>query len=261
MELLLLAGAAFSAGLLGSPHCAGMCGGIIAAFNTQMPIGQRSQYVALYHLGRLTSYALLGLLVSLLGGLVLNQLQGVLWPRWLLAAAFILVGLMITGVAKLAFMERAGLQLWAKLAPVRQKLLPINTLPRAYGAGLMWGLLPCGLVYGALALVTTVNGPTAMLLMLCFGMGTLPVLLAMQPVLQRLQSGFVRKYVRMGLGLSWVLVGLWLLVFSMGGHDHSGHAGHKASIDHLHMNHAEPMKPIENMDHHQHMDHGQPMQH
>ncbi len=229
LAALLLA--ALSAGLLGSPHCMGMCGGIVTAFALSMPSAtatQKLKLTLLYHSGRLISYALLGLLAGGLGMAVLAPLHGTVWPRVLLAAALLLTGLLLLGLPLLGSLERVGARLWQRMAPVRQRLFPLHTAPRALAAGLLWGFLPCGLVYGAL-LTAAASGAalSGAAVMVVFGLGTLPLLLlsgtagqALGPQVRRLRPVF---------GALLLVAGVWTLWMPVVGHSrHGAHAhGHQ----------------------------------
>lgn len=264
-ELLWVA--ALAAGFLGSPHCLGMCGGIVTAFGMslqQLSATQRWRLTITYHVGRLLSYASLGLLIGWVGSAALAPLAQTFWPRGLVAAVLVVIGLSMLGLPLLNALERLGLRLWQALAPLRKRLFPLNTLPRALGAGLLWGLLPCGLVYGALLLAAT--GGTAMSgagLMLLFGLGTLPMLLLTGSVTQWLNQRIRRFKLRQINGVFLILAGLWTLSPLMMHGDHSQHMNHDMSqMDHSqHMNHDMSQMDHSQMNHdmsqmdHSHMNH------
>ncbi|HBL95963.1 MAG TPA: sulfite exporter TauE/SafE family protein, partial [Psychrobacter sp.] len=182
MTMALLA-AALLMGFFGSPHCLGMCGGLVTAFGLSMkdvsPTKRRA-LVATYHLGRLSSYALLGLLAGFIGTTVLEPLmKGNSLPRILLGAVLVFVGVTMLGAPFLNKLERFGMRFWQYLSPLRQKVFPLNTFPRALTAGLLWGFLPCGLVYGALLIAVVAHNPlSGAALMFVFGLGTVPMLVA-----------------------------------------------------------------------------------
>jgi sulfite exporter TauE/SafE len=91
----------------------------------------------------------------------------------------LILGLYLAGLSPLAaHFEAAGRSLWRRIQPLGQGLIPANTFPRALAVGALWGWIPCGLVYGVLA--TALLSGTAergALIMLAFGLGTLPNLL------------------------------------------------------------------------------------
>lgn len=209
---------AWLTGLLGGVHCVGMCGGIVAA--TALQGGTGGNRVALilgYNLGRLASYGVAGLLAGLLGSAALlsQHLLPVQQGLYLLAQGMlILLGLYLAGVPRsLAWVERAGGLLWRRIQPLLSRLLPITSPGRAIAAGMLWGWLPCGLVYSALILALA-QGSAADggLLMLAFGLGTLPNLLAMGWLAQRLRGLVNQPWLRRVAGLSVLAMGaagLW----------------------------------------------------
>jgi hypothetical protein len=137
-----------------------------------------------FNAGRVASYAAAGALAGILGGGA-GALLG-LWFDWQLAmqiaasVLLVLVGVHLAGVAApLAVLESLGRPLWRRIQPLAAKFMPFDTPGRAFVAGLAWGWLPCGLVYAALALAALAGGAVAgALVMLGFGLGTLPWLLA-----------------------------------------------------------------------------------
>lgn len=251
MNLFLLLSAGFMMGLLGSPHCLGMCGGIVSAFGISMrdvSAQKKVWLVATYHTGRLISYMALGAAAGVLGAAVLapfmthNSL-----PRILLGGAIIFSALLMLGLPVLKNIEKLGLGLWNKLAPVRAKVFPLTTTPKAMGAGLLWGLLPCGLVYGAIgvAVATGANGEQmgvshAVLFMLAFGLGTMPMLLATQTVVGFLQNTIKKFSLRKASGVLMLLSGLFVAVPAITHSHHGGHHGHDSHDKHhaTHNSHA-----------------------
>lgn len=204
-ELTLLS--AFIVGLLGGGHCVGMCGGIVGAVSLSLP-GQRSSfgYSLAYNAGRIASYTLAGLLVGLLGAssLILNHLFPVEKLLYLLASLMLVVlGLYLAGLWQgVLALEKAGSLLWRRLQPVSKNLLPLRTLPQAFVLGLVWGWLPCGLVYSVLvAALATGSARQGGLLMLAFGLGTLPTLIAMGMAAVRLKAFLQHVVVRRVSGL------------------------------------------------------------
>ncbi len=169
-------------GLLGSGHCIGMCGGIVAALSLSGPRQGGLGFQLLYHLGRITTYTGLGWLVGWLG-LAFAYTSGLReYGRWLLVAAdgfVILVGLGSAGtfrhlnVMKLEFPGAARmLSGWVRVA---RRLPPtLAALP----LGLLLGLLPCGFLYAVLLNAALSADPAVgALVMLGFGLGTVPSLL------------------------------------------------------------------------------------
>lgn len=196
--------ALFVVGLLGAGHCAGMCGGIVGALSLQSPGGAAAVVVHLaYHLGRIGSYVIAGLLAGLLGQAAGNllALQNVLY---LLASLMLIaMGLYLLGFTQfLAPLERGGQALWQRIQPLTKRFLPVRGIAQALPLGLLWGWLPCGLVYSALttALASGSAGQGA-LLMLAFGLGTLPNLLLAGLLLARFRRFAQDRAVRVVSGL------------------------------------------------------------
>lgn len=174
---------AFFLGLLSAWHCFGMCGGIVGALTLSLPPEKRGHwlkifpYVSAYNLGRLSSYALAGLLFGLGGEALMELMPGDAsqWFRIAFNSMVILLGFYLAGwLPRLALIEKVGTPLWKRLQPIGIKFLPVKSLPQAYLFGVIWGWIPCGLVYYALMLAFTqqelIQG---MWFMLMFGLGTL----------------------------------------------------------------------------------------
>ena len=209
--------AVFLVGLLGGTHCLGMCGGIVTALTVRMPRDRPRWSLHLaYHAGRITTYALAGALAGGLGSAAL-RLGGLLPVQVALyvVAQLMLValGLYLLGVPRyLGGFERAGRILWGRIQPAASALFPIRTPARGYAVGMLWGLLPCGLVYSVLV-TALVSGSAAggALVMLAFGAGTLPSLLAagtVFPALARTRGGQAARRVAGGIVVAFGLVGL-----------------------------------------------------
>lgn len=209
--------AIFVVGLLGGTHCIGMCGGIVTALTVQMPNDKPRWSLHLaYNFGRITTYAAAGALAGGVGSAAL-LLEGVVPVQVVLfvVAQLMLValGLYLLGVSRyLDVFERAGRVLWRRVQPAASALFPIRTAPRGYAVGLLWGLLPCGLVYSVLvtALVAG-SAASGALTMLAFGLGTLPSLLAVgavMPALQRFRRTEAVRRIAGGIVITFGLFGL-----------------------------------------------------
>lgn len=216
LELSLIS--AFLVGLLGGGHCAGMCGGIVSAVSLSLP-GQKPKvgYHFSYNAGRIASYALAGALAGLLGSssLFLNHLMPIEQILYLLANLMLVaLGLYLAGWWRGALvLERAGGTLWKHIQPWSKKFLPVRTWRQAFVLGLLWGWLPCGLVYSVLvAALATGAAWQGALLMLAFGLGTLPTLLAMGMAAVGLKQFLQKSWVRQGSGMLVLAFGLLGLV-------------------------------------------------
>ena len=136
--------AAFSMGLFGSPHCLGMCGGIVTAFGLSMQHvsdSKKNGLILTYHVGRLISYALLGLIASLVGVAIFQSIMSNSAPRIVLGAVLVLIGLAMLGLPLFNHLEKFGMRFWQSLAPLRKKVFPIDSFGKALFAGLLWGFL------------------------------------------------------------------------------------------------------------------------
>lgn len=203
--------AAVVAGLVGSPHCVGMCGAFAVLCGGRVPD------VAAWHLGRLTAYAALGALAGAFGSL----LPG---PSWVAAA--VSLGLMVWFAAGLAglvpeprFVIPGLRQLGSALAGNPAGML-------RYAFGIVNGFLPCGLVYTTLAIPVALGDPAAgALAMAAFGLGTTPVLSAVALGLRRIVARDIR--VRRLLAAAVLAASLWSVAMRQGivGGGHMQHGG------------------------------------
>lgn len=217
---------AFILGLLGGGHCLGMCGGLMGALTLAIPLKQRGRRLRLllaYNLGRVLSYAATGLLIGVLGWAVASS-PGATGLRVAAALLLIAMGFYLAGWwSGLTRIEQLGRGLWRLIQPVAGRLLPVSTVPRALLLGGLWGWLPCGLVYSTLLWAASQgNAVHSGLLMLAFGLGTWPILLATGLAAERSTALLRKRGVRMAGGLLVILFGLWTLP---GPHQHmlTGH--------------------------------------
>ncbi|MBN8452936.1 sulfite exporter TauE/SafE family protein [Accumulibacter sp.] len=202
-------------GLLGGTHCVGMCGGIVGALAMGAPA--RCSLLLAYNAGRILSYAAAGAIagalgeasIALAGQLPLRSLLYLLANLMLIA-----LGLYLLGFSNaLAFTERLGQKLWRHLQPLTRRYLPARGPLQAFPLGLLWGWLPCGLVYSALATALS-SGSAAQGagLMLAFGIGTLPNLLLAGLLAARLRAYTSRPALRMVAGVVVLGFGVWGLL-------------------------------------------------
>lgn len=210
-------------GLFGGVHCVGMCGGIVGALTLGVSPVSRHGVVSMlpyhlaYNLGRIASYTLAGALAGGLSGALfeltsVHQAQRVLQ---LFAGLFMVaLGLYLAGWWRgLARIERAGGVFWRCLEPLGRRFLPVTSPAQAFGVGLVWGWLPCGLVYSvlvwALASGSALDGA---LLLLSFGIGTLPTLLLMGVAAARIGRFVHRPWPRRIAGGLVMLFGVMMLM-------------------------------------------------
>ena len=227
---------AFLMGLFSTIHCIGMCGGIIGALSLSLPAQIRSDkprmlmFVTTYNLGRIVSYCLAGLIAGAIGTGVLASVgfdQGHEVLRVLGVAMMIAIGLYLAGwVPQLAVIEKIGVPVWRKLEPLGRRLLPVSSLPRALAYGLIWGWLPCGLVYFVLVWALTAgNAFQGAMTMLAFGLGTLPTLLATGFMTSWLTRFARSSTARQLVGLLIIAMAIGSLFLPMGDHM-QGHQHH-----------------------------------
>ena len=208
---------AFLVGLLGGVHCVGMCGGIVGALclglddglnkTAQQNFKKTFPFLLLYNTGRISSYTLAGILMGSVGwlGSHLFTLYSIQQTLEIIAAAFMLaLGLYIAGWWKgLAKIERWGSKvIWQRLEPIGRKFMPVRSYPHALFLGLVWGWLPCGLVYSVVIWTISTQSPLeGGLLMLSFGLGTLPNLLLMGVFASTLTQFIQQPWVRQVAGM------------------------------------------------------------
>lgn len=164
-----------------------------------------------YNAGRLASYAVLGFVVAAVGARFAGLTPALAGPVRLAAGiVIILIGLQIAfDLRLLAWLERMGGRLWERIAPLAKGLMPVTSLPRALGLGLLWGLLPCGLVYSVLLVAATTAQPAnGALIMLAFGLGTTPAMLLTGLGAARLSQLMQQRRTRLGAGLLIVVLGM-----------------------------------------------------
>lgn len=220
------ASTAFLLGLSGAGHCLGMCGGIAAALNLG---GQRSPAITVaYHSGRIASYTLLGALL----GFAAASVDITAWTiglRYLAGILLIGMGLYIANWWRgMAILERGGAKLWQPVQRLSSKWLPLRRWPQGFALGLCWGLMPCGLIYSSLAWAATAqSASTSALMMLLFGLGTLPAMLSTSFGAARVQALLRQRGLKVVIALLLIGSGLWTLYITALHSGHDGHAGHE----------------------------------
>jgi sulfite exporter TauE/SafE len=227
----------FVVGLLGSIHCAGMCGGIVGALSVAPAIGRTIPIrgvpaarpplfnVLSYNAGRIGSYMAAG---ALAGGLAqganalarLPALQA--GAYWLSNLMLVALGLYLMDAWRgLARLEQGGQLVWRGVRPLLRKIGPLDGPGRMFMAGSLWGWLPCGMVYSVL--VTAMLSGSAYhgaLVMLAFGLGTLPMLLVLGLLGARLRGWLAGPRVRGACGVLVLGFGLLGLARAAGGLPH-----------------------------------------
>ena len=213
----LLLPAALVAGFFGSAHCVGMCGAIVVLFEQQSRTATGWGRRLAYNAGRLGFYALLGSIAAA-GGAVLTKAAGVntglIVLRLLAGVLVIAIGLnLLFNWSATRFLEQAGAGLWRRLSPLAKHVLPVSSIPRAFAAGLLWGALPCGLVYSAVALAATTGSPAGgAMTMAAFWAGTLPAMVLAGASAARLDRWRKNQHFRRLAGVTMLVIGLLALM-------------------------------------------------
>ena len=248
---------AFLLGLFTTLHCIGMCGGIIGALSLGLPAEIRDNkakllfFVGTYNIGRIISYSLAGLIAGALGAEVLASSgfkQGNHLFHYMGIAMMIAVGLYLSGwLPQLARVEKIGVPLWKKLEPIGRRLMPVNNPLKALAYGLVWGWLPCGMVYFALIWSLSAGSATqGALIMLAFGLGTLPMLLAAGFMTSWITKFTRNSKIRTAFGLLIIAMAIGSLFIPMGQKHNHGTQSESADQNN---------QQSEQMDHSEHMHH------
>ncbi len=221
-----LVASAFLMGLFGGVHCVAMCGGIVgvlcgaaprcptATASTGPSRLTQAPYWLAYNAGRVGSYTLLGLLFGSLGSVSIGvfPLEPMRFAlRAMAAVCMLAVGLHLAGLPSIVTaLESIGAPLWKRVAPLTKRFVPLRTPWHALVLGGLWGLMPCGLLYGALALAASAESPSlGAAMMAAFGAATLPVLLTMSVVAQGVSRWLARAWVRRAAGAIVLAFGVW----------------------------------------------------
>ncbi len=226
--------ALFILGLFSTFHCIGMCGGVIGAltFGLDQKIRDNKPRLALfvgaYNVGRLISYSIAGILVGIIGMTLVGMIgmeKAHTITRYLSVVMIVTVGLYVAGwFPQLSKLDRLGAKLWKIIQPLGQRFMPVKKPWQALGFGMVWGWIPCGLVYTALLLAAlggnAINGGLGML---AFGFGTLPAVMTAGMVTGGLSQWLQKPRIRQVFGVVMVVTGLMTLFIPM---DHSVHMGH-----------------------------------
>lgn len=200
---------AFFLGILGSAHCMGMCGGIASSIAMASNSNKTTTLIC-YNLGRIGSYAIAG---AILGALDILVRYGPLATYLRLFAALMLIamGLYVAQWWKgLTHIEKFGHKLWRYISPATSKLIPVKNLRQALLLGFFWGWLPCGLVYSTLIWSAAANSSTeSAMLMLFFGLGTLPAMMTTSLLAQQLHLLFRKRISQQISGTLIIIFGLY----------------------------------------------------
>lgn len=218
---------AFTFGFLGSTHCAPMCGGIVGVLSQQTNHAphQAITKTLSYNAGRILSYSFIGLIAGAISQAALSpfDMQAMmLFSKYLTSLFMLAFGFYLFGWLNfLSYLEQLGQRLWKRISPLGRQLLPIQNKRGAFFLGLIWGWLPCGLVYSALAWSLASAHPlSGALIMLYFGLGTLPMLLTMGVASEKLLHIRNSPIIRRIAGGVIIIFALIKLIGPMGMHHH-----------------------------------------
>lgn len=210
---------AFIMGLFSSLHCVGMCGSIIGTLTLSLEPEIRENksrllpFVINYNLGRIFSYSIAGMLAGFIGSVLsLPFAEGEAYRVLQIISAIIMTcaGLYIAGwLPSFAYIEKVGSRFWKFLEPFGRKIIPVKKLRHAFLFGMIWGWLPCGLVYTALAVaITSRDIVQSALTMLSFGLGTLPAVVGVGVI-----GGMISKLARMNRFKQ--VIGILLIILAL----------------------------------------------
>ncbi|WP_193771499.1 sulfite exporter TauE/SafE family protein [Candidatus Magnetaquicoccus inordinatus] len=209
LELWLI----FLTALLGSGHCIGMCGGLAASCSLglgEQSFAPRLSLPLYYSLGRMGMYMLLGAVSGSLGSLQLlygrpGAFAGV--PHLLAALFMIWVGIRTVGWWG-GEIQWSG---WKGLSSLSQRLQQLPPGQRAWAMGVLTGLLPCSF-HWAFQIQALASGSLAsgVLILLAFGLGTLPALLGFAYLTTWLDSRARRRILQVA-GALMIIMGLLTL--------------------------------------------------
>lgn len=210
--------AAFLMGVAGSGHCIAMCGGFACAMGYQ----QSKLKIVLYNFGRITSYMIAGALIATaFFGITQIRPHAFVWMRIAAGVMMILLALYLLRLSRsLIWLERIGAVLWRRIQPLSKRFTPQSGKPsHIYLAGMIWGWLPCGLVYSALSWAALSANPwSGATFMFLFGLGTLPSMLLLgmlsfkfKEVLQSSPFRWLSSLLLIGYGVATLVIGLMQL--------------------------------------------------
>jgi len=229
---------AFIIGLLGSGHCLTMCGGITTMLTSAITQAKTSSQqgdiviveqhehaikkpalplVIFYHLGRLSSYSIIGAIVGFSGAIAAQNISLPISGLRLISAIFLIfLGLYLgQWLLWLNRIEAMGKFLWRYLSPLAKYVIPVNSKTKALGLGALWGWLPCGLVYSMLTWsMASGDAITGAATMLFFGLGTLPALLALSFGINSLQNLLIKPIIKKIMAITLISYGLYSFIIT-----------------------------------------------
>ncbi len=211
---------AFLIGLAGAGHCVAMCGGIttMLSANIEKNATPKLSLILSYNLGRIFSYSLAGAIAGYTGSVAAQSIGIHLsWLRLVAAIFLILLGLYIGQWSFLLNkVEGLGRHLWRHIQPFSKHCIPVTNTKQAMLLGCLWGWLPCGLVYSTLSWsLASANWLNGAVIMLAFGLGTLPALLTLSSGFNLLINGLKSKVMRKFTAVLIISYGVYSLIIAL----------------------------------------------
>ena len=253
---------AFLIGLLGGAHCIGMCGGIINALSFAIPAEQRTNtklnlILLAYNTGRIFSYTVAGAIIGGFGWWLQASLGDTsFFVRIFAGVMLIVMGLYLAGWwFGLRHTESAGNHIWKLIEPFGKRFMPVENAKQGLVLGAIWGWLPCGMVYSVLTWSATASAggwQQSALIMLCFGLGTLPVMFVTGRFAHKLKSFVQKKWTRNIAAMFMIGFGVWTIV---GANQFSGHHNHTQIQPNQESGSESTSHPHNSMQHDEHQEH------
>ena len=227
---------AFLAGLLGSGHCFAMSGVIAGSLGALSGGGTSKKALVLpalqFNLGRMVGYAIIGAIAAgILGaaGEIMALKAYGKSLRVLTALMVFFIGIrFLVDWKGIDIIEKGGAGIWRKIAPLAAKASQRHDWIGRTGLGVLWGFLPCGLVYTVLMTAASTGAAlSGAATMFAFGAGTAPAMFGLTVAAPALNTFLSDKLVRRIVGFSLVVLAIWMVlpIIAGGGHG-GGHMNH-----------------------------------
>ena len=206
-------------GIMGLAHCVAMCGSLSMALGFSIPANKSFvRYATFISIGRIFGYALIGIAANFFAQSIITLTNGhVLYLSIFSSLLMIGIGLHIANITNFVLkLEKIGAIVNPFINPIKKRLLPIDSILKCLLYGMFWGFLPCGLIYTALSLALVAPTPVmGGLVMLSFGIGTLPALIGMTLFNSKLNSVLSNKIVRLGFGITIIVLAILQLLITL----------------------------------------------
>ncbi len=175
---------ALAIGLIGNFHCIGMCSGIITVFSMSVSKDKKkysSFYIIYYNLGRIIGYMFINTVAFSIGLILIKSLNidNLNFLKLISGLTLLTIGCYLLNILNLIkHIEKLGFKIWNHIQKYIKFFFPVNNPLKAILLGFIWSHIPCGLVYSTV-IWSTSSGSflKSILLVLIFGIGTLPSML------------------------------------------------------------------------------------